>query len=63
MVEGDLFGLGLALEAAAEDGALAEDHAAGAQEKARLAGLAAPISFQQPDRNLRAAVGLAVVWQ
>ena len=41
MAEGDLFGLGLALEAAAGDEALAEDHAAGLKERARLAGLAA----------------------
>ena len=41
MLEGDLFGLGLALEAAAGDEALAEDRAAGAMEHARLAGLAA----------------------
>ncbi len=41
MAEGDLYGLGLALEAAAGDEALAEDHAAGVREQARLAGLAA----------------------
>ena len=41
VAEGDLFGLGLALEAAAGDEALAKDHAAGLEEQARLAGLAA----------------------
>ena len=41
VAEGDLFGLGLALEAAAGDEALAEDHTAGAREQARLAELAA----------------------
>ena len=40
VAEGDLFGLGLALEAAAGDEALAKDHAAGLEEQARLAGLA-----------------------
>lgn len=41
MAEGDLYSLGLALEAAAGDETLAEDHAAGVREQARLTSLVA----------------------
>ena len=51
VAEGDLFGLGLALEAAAGDEALAEDHAAGVRERARLAGLAA--RYGAPEKGAR----------
>ena len=49
VAEGDLFGLGLALEAAAGDEALAKDHAAGLQEQARLAGFA--VRYGAPEKG------------
>jgi hypothetical protein len=51
VAEGDLFGIGLALEAAAGDEALAKDHAAGLEEQARLAGLAARYGVQENGSN------------